>query len=296
MNNDAEEYVAAARNMPLLDREQEAELLRRFRVDGDRHAADAIARAYQRSVIGLALKFRRYDVSLADLIAEGNLGLLRALEKFELERGVRFGTYAAYWIRALMLAHVIKSRSVVGGTAGAWRSQLFFKVRRERARVTSQFGTGELADQELASRLGVSLERVRTMLQRLDNHDVSIEGTTSDWGKSLLDRLEAGSNQEQELFEQQFEHSAANAVHQALGVLDARELFIVRNRLMTSDSEALSLAHIARHFGISRERARQLETRATIKLRRAIRDANSPRLNEWLRDTIGRGSSSAVAA
>ncbi len=295
MNNDAEGYVIATRNMPLLDREQEAELLRRFRVEGDRGAADAIARAYQRSVVSLALKFRHYDVSLADLIAEGNLGLLRALEKFELERGVRFGTYAAYWIRALMLAHVIKSRSVVGGTAGAWRSQLFFKVRRERARVTSQFGVGEAADQELAGRIGVSLERVRTMIHRLDSHDVSIEGSVGDWGKSLLDRLEAESNQEQELFEHQFEHSAAHAVHQALGVLDARELFIVRNRLM-SDAEALSLAHIARHFGISRERARQLENRAMVKLRRAIRDANSPRLNEWLRDTIGRGSSSAVAA
>ncbi len=295
MNNDAQEYVIAARNMPLLDREQEAELLRRFRVDGDRGAADAIARAHQRSVVSVALKFRRYDVSLADLIAEGNLGLIRALEKFELERGVRFGTYAVYWIRALMLAHVINSRSVVGGTADAWRSQLFFKVRRERARVTSQFGVGEAADRELASRLGVSLERVRAMIHRLENRDVSIEGSVADWGKSLLDRLEAESNQEQELFEHQFEHSATRAVHQALGVLDARELFIVRNRLMTSDAEALSLVQVARHFCVSRERARQLENRAVAKLRRAIRDANSPRLNEWLRD-IGRASSSAAAA
>jgi RNA polymerase sigma-32 factor len=296
MNNDAEAYVNAARNMPLLDREQEAELLRRFRADGDRRAADAIARAHQRSVVSLALKLRRYDVSLADLIAEGNLGLLRALEKFELERGVRFGTYAAHWIRALMLAHVIKSRSLVGGTAGAWRSQLFFKVRRERARVTSQFGIGAVADRELAGRLGVSLERVQNMLQRLDNRDVSIEGSVGDWGKSLLDRLEAESNQEEELFEHQFEHSAARAVHQALGVLDARELFIVRHRLMTSDSEAMSLAHVARHFGISRERARQLESRAITKLRCAIRDAKSPPLHEWLRDTFGRDSSSVAAA
>ena len=295
MNNDAEAYVNAARNMPLLDREQEAELLRRFRANGDRRAADAIARAYQRSVVSLALKFRHYDVALADLIAEGNLGLLRALEKFELERGVRFGTYASYWIRALMLAHVIKSRSVVGGTAGAWRSQLFFKVRRERARVISQFGTGEVANRELAGRLGVSLERVQGMLQRLDNRDVSIEGSVSDWGKSLLERLEAESNQEQELFNRQFEHSAARAVHQALGVLDARELFIVRHRLMC-DSEAMSLADVARHFGVSRERARQLESRAMSKLRRAIRDAKSPSLNEWLRDTLGRDGSSVAAA
>ena len=295
MNNDAEAYVNAARNMPLLDREQEAELLRRFRANGDRRAADAIARAYQRSVVSLALKFRHYDVALADLIAEGNLGLLRALEKFELERGVRFGTYASYWIRALMLAHVIKSRSVVGGTAGAWRSQLFFKVRRERARVISQFGTGEVANRELAGRLGVSLERVQGMLQRLDNRDLSIEGSVSDWGKSLLERLEAESNQEQELLNHQFEHSAARAVHQALGVLDARELFIVRHRLMC-DSEAMSLADVARHFGVSRERARQLESRAMSKLRRAIRDAKSPSLNEWLRDTLGRDGSSVAAA
>src|SRR5258706_9056291 len=157
MKNEAAPYLAAARNMPTLDREQEIELLRRVRVQGDRRAADTIARAYQRSVVSLALRFRRYDVSLADLIAEGNMGLLRALDKFDVERGVRFGTYAAYWMRAHMLAHVIKSRSAVGGSGGAWRSQMFFKVRRERARVANQFGTGEVADRALAARLGVSL-------------------------------------------------------------------------------------------------------------------------------------------
>ena len=296
MNHDADAYVNATRNMPLLDREQEAELLRRFRADGDRRAADAIARAYQRFVVSLALNFRRYDVSLADLIAEGNLGLLRALEKFEIERGVRFVTYAAHWVRALMLAHVIKSRSIVGGTAGAWRSQLFFKVRRERARVTSQLGTGEVADQELADRLGVPLGRLQNMLQRLDNRDVSIEASVGDCGKSPLERLASLSNQEQELFAHQFEHSAARTVHQALEVLDTRELFIVRHRLMTSDSEAVSLANVARHFGISRERARQLESRALTKLRRAITDAKSPSLNEWLRDTAARRSSAVAAA
>jgi len=296
MHNDAEAYVIAARNMPSLNREQEAELLRRFREDGDRQAVEGIVRAHQRSVVSLALKFRHYEVSLADLIAEGNLGLLRALDKFEIERGFRFGTYAAYWIRALMLAHVIKSRSVVGGTAGGWRSQLFFKVRRERARVTSLFGNGQVAEQELARRLRLSVEQVQNMLHRLDSRDVSIEGSVGDWGSSWLDRLEADSNQEEALFELEFEHSAAGAVNQALGVLDARELYIVQNRLMLNDEESLSLAHIARHFSISRERARQLETRALNKLRRAIKNAESPQLSEWLRQTAGRKSSSVVAA
>jgi RNA polymerase sigma-32 factor len=294
MNNDAQAFVTAARNMPLLDREQEAKLLRRFRVDGDREAAEAIARAYQRSVVSIALKYRHYNVSLADLIAEGNLGLIHALQKFDVDRGLRFGTYAAYWIRAEMLAHVIKSRSIVGGSAGAWRSKFFFKLRRERARVTNQFGLGEVADQELAGRLGVPVERVQMMLQRLDSNDVSIEGSVGSWGRSPLDRLEAESNQERDLSKHQFEHSAADAIRTALSRLDARERFIIENRFMT-DSEPLPLARIARQFAISRERTRQLETRAMSKLRRAIKDAKSPTLNEWIRDTIGQAAASQTA-
>lgn len=294
MSTEAARYLTAARNVPTLERKQEQDLLRRFRLHGDRHAAETIARAYQRSVISLALKFRRDNVSLGDLIGEGNMGLLRALEKFEIERDVRFGTYAAYWIRAQMLAHVIKSRSTVGGTTGAWRTQMFYKVRRERARMTSQFGPGHIADQALAERLGLSLKRVQSMLQRLDNHDVSIESGHGDPGSTLLHTLESESNQEEELFRHQFDQGLQQIIDGALGELDAREFYIVQHRLMVSDSDQLSLAEIARRFGISRERARQLERRAVFKLRRAIEAANYPQVNEWLRDTAaGRQSSLA---
>jgi len=293
MKSDADGYVTAVRKMPYLDREQEADLLRRYRLDGDRRAADTIARAYQHTVVGIALGFKRYDVSVDDLIAEGNLGLLRALSKFDLERGVRFGTYAAYWIRAQMLAHVIKSRSAVSGSAGAWRTQMFFKIRRERARVASMLGTGEEADRALAERLGVSLERLHEMLQRLDSRDLPLEGNGSE--KSWLERLEADANPEREFFERHFERSLEHTLRQALSCLDARELFIIEERLIKPDSEARSLADVARHFGISRERVRQLEVRALLKLRREIRSAKSPVLNEWLREVVGRGASMAAA-
>jgi len=284
MNSEAVPYLAAARKMPTLDREQEIELLRRVQLEGDRKAADKIARAYQWLVVSFALRFRRYNVSLADLVAEGNVGLLRAMGKFDVDRGVRFGTYAAYWLRAHMLTHVIQSRSVVGGAAGVWHSKMFFRVRRERARVANHFGTGEAADRVLAERLGVSLERVQGMLHRLDNPDVSIDGGTSS-GTSLLDRLQTEANQEEELFKRQFDCSLETTIQQALGALDARERFIIQKRAMASEPEAPSLAELARNLGISRERARQLENRAMNKLRRAVREAKCPALDDWIRNS-----------
>src|SRR5882757_4221199 len=136
MNSDsAAAYVVAMRAMPILDREQELELLRQ-RAKGDRRAVDALARAQQRTVVSLAVKYRGYGVPIADLVGEGNVGLMRAMEKFDLERGVRFGTYASFWIRAHMLNYVIRSRSMVSG-GGPMGTRTFFKQRREWTRMSN---------------------------------------------------------------------------------------------------------------------------------------------------------------
>jgi RNA polymerase sigma-32 factor len=285
MRTDAALYLAKARNMPRLDREQEAELLRRFRQTGDRRAMDTVARAYQRTVVGLALKYRHYDVSLGDLVAEGNLGPVRALEKFELERGVRFGTYAAYWMRAQMVDHVIKSRSAGGGTGSGMRSQVFFKIRRERVRVANVLGTGDAAEEALAERLRLSVEQVRGTLQRIDNRDVSMDANANGAETAWHDRLAADANQEEELLNHEFDRSLDMAVNQALGTLDVRERFIARNRIMASDTEALSLTEVGQQFSIPRERARQLEARTKLKLQRAIRNTKCTVVAEWLSES-----------
>jgi RNA polymerase sigma-32 factor len=280
--SDAIYYLSAARSAPELGREEEAELARRWKLNGDRRAANALARSHLRQVVAIALKFRRYGVPVGELVAEGNIGVVQALAKFEPERGVRFSTYAGYWVRAQMLSHVVKSYSTVGGSDGPMRSQVFFKLRRERVRVTNQFGTGEAADAVLAERLGVSVERVQGMLQRLDGRDVSLDARLSSDKGTRLDHLPAADDQEQELFARQVRGRISAALGLALAALDVRERHIVEARIMADSADQLSLAEIARKLGVSRERARQLEVRAKSKLRRLIAADADPVVKEWL--------------
>jgi RNA polymerase sigma-32 factor len=282
ISSDTTYYMSAARRAPELDREQEAELARRWKLDGDRRAANALARSHLRQVVAIAMKLRHYGVPVGELVAEGNVGVVQALDKFEPERGVRFGTYASYWVRAQMLSHVVKSYSAVGGSDGPMRSQVFFKLRRERVRITNQLGTGDAADAALAERLGVSVERMKGMLQRLDERDVSFDAKLSSESGKLLDRLPASDDQEQALFSRQISGHVGEALRQAMTALDPRELYIVENRLMADAAEELSLAEIARKLGVSRERARQLEARAKSKLRRLITSDRDPVVKEWI--------------
>ena len=272
IGSDENFYLAAARNAPELSRELENELARRWRGAGDRRAADVLARAYQRQVVMLAMKYRRYGVPVGELIAEGNLGVVYALRKFQPERGVRFGTYASHWVRAHMLAHVVKSYSTVGGSDGPLRSQVFFKLRRERARVTAQFGPGERADRELSERLGVSLERVRSLLRRLDARDVSLDAPSREDAGKLSELLAAPDNQELEFQTHQVASLLRQVLDRALSLLDARERYVIEQHVLADQEDGRSLADLARSLGVSRERVRQLNVRALAKLRRELGD------------------------
>src|SRR6187402_2734452 len=136
-------YMAEAKRAPRLEREQEMALALRWKHQGDRAAGDTLARANLRHVVAVAMKYRRYGVPVSELIAEGNFGVVHALGKFDPERGIRFVTYAAHWVRAYILDHVIKSWSMVGGGSGPLRSKMFFKLRRERAMVSNLLGEGD---------------------------------------------------------------------------------------------------------------------------------------------------------
>lgn len=273
-------YLAAAKRAPELLREEEASLVRRYRA-GEERAADLLARSYQRQVVSFALKYRHYGLPLSELIAEGNLGIVHALAKFDPERGVRFGTYAGYWVKAQMLAYVVKANRIVGGNHGPLRSQLFFKLRRERARVFNQFGAGEAADQQLAARLGMTVERVQLMNERLGARDVALDADGRGDGQRVLGKLAGPDDVERDLFEHQVAGSLRQAISDGVARLDCRERAIIEQRLLSDDSEC-SLAELARGMGISRERARQLETRALHKLRRFLSNAADPIVREWV--------------
>lgn len=261
---------ALAGRSPPLAQAEELELTRRFRDHADRRAAERLARAHLRDVVFLASKHRHYGVPVSELIAEGNCGLVDALRKFDPERGVRFGSYAKHWIRAYVLAHVLRSRLSVGGSGGIIRSQLFFKLRRERARMNSLLGESENTDVALASRLDMSVTRLRDLLQRLDCREVSLDGPLDgDSPVSGADLLVSSVDPEQAYIHHQRRRALSAAVTAALRGLDPRERFIVEKRLMAAADDELTLEQIAQGLGVSRERARQLEERAKRKLMRS---------------------------
>ncbi len=265
-------YITSVHQYPKLSREEEETLARRWLETQDPAAADAMVRAHLRYVVAIALKYRRYGVPLSELIAEGNFGVVHALKKFEPDRGNRFVTYAAYWIRAYILNYIIRSWSLVGVGSGALRSKLFFKLRRERIRILNLVGEGERADELLAEKFGMSPEQVTAMVRRLEQRDLSLDTKVyDDSGTTIGDTLPAiEPDQSDTLANDELGDIVRDAVRVAVDDLDPRERYIVEHRMMADREDELSLAEIGRRLGVSRERARQLEARAKKKLKTRI--------------------------
>lgn len=279
---DVDYYVNAARRAPELGREREAELVRRWQA-GDEKAKSELVWCHQRYVLALATKYRHYGVPLSELIAEGNFGIVQALAKFEPDRGVRFMTYAAYWIRACIWDYVIKSWSLVGAGSGPLRSSLFFRLRRERVRAVNLLGTGDAADRLVAERVGMTPEALSKLLQRLEARDVSLDSRTRDDSPAnLLDLLPGPYDQERSLCQAELDRDLQSAVADAIAGLDPRERYIAERRLMADPEGQLSLSEIGRQLGVSRERARQLEARTKRKLRHHVGTRSSAAVVEWL--------------
>lgn len=267
-------YIRNAQETPQLSREDELALAEAWTQKGDRRAADQLVRAHLRYVVAIALKYRRYGLPIAELIAEGNFGVAHALRKFEPGRGNRFVTYAAYWIRAYVLNYIIRSWSLVGVGSGALRSKMFFKLRRERVRILNLVGDGEEADQLLADKFGLPVAQVNSMVRRLEARDVSLDSKVyDDSATTLMDTLVCeDEDQESGVLRSESQDRLSGAVRDAVTSLDARERFIAEHRLMADGDDELSLAEIGRRLGVSRERARQLEARAKRKLKTRIEE------------------------
>jgi RNA polymerase sigma-32 factor len=265
------DYIRRVRAIPRLSREEEHELAL-VAIKGDIQAAHRLVEANLRFVIAVALQYRRYGIPISELIAEGSLGLMLAVRKFDPDRGTRFVTYAGYWIRAYVLNLVVKSASMVGGGSGVLRSKLFFRLRRERARLaTLEQDQGRVVE-ELAQRFHVDAERMSRMLRQLDAKDVSLDvAAHPDSAHTMLDTLRDDSqNQEDELAASQQQVGLTGRLDVALDSLDRRERYIVEQRIMGEDD--VSLAELGRRLGVSRERARQIEARAKRKLRKQLKE------------------------
>jgi RNA polymerase sigma-32 factor len=264
-------YIQQVRAIPKLSREDEHELALRAR-DGDQDAADRLVEANLRYVIAIGLQYRRYGVKLGDLIAEGSVGLVTAVRKFDPHRGTRFVTYAGYWIRAFVLEAVVRSSTMVGAGSGPFRSKLFFRLRRERARLSNLIADPEELVAKLAADFDTTSEKMTELLRRLDQREISLDAPAYHDSDATLVEMLPGTTEPQDMVvaRRRRQSGIELRLEGALSVLDDRERLIVEKRILSEDSA--SLASLGRELGVSRERARQLEARAKKKLAEELKD------------------------
>jgi len=266
-------YLNAISRFEPLDKDTELRLARRWLKRHDTRAAHRLVEAHLRFVVKIAASYRGYGIRVADLVEEGNVGLMEAVKRFDPDRNLRFMTYAAYWIRAYILAHVLKQWSLVGVGTGPMQSKLFFRMARERAKLTSALGaTSSESDVEalLATKFGTTPERIRDMTGRLEGKDSSLDAAAfRDGMVTALDMLpDHSEGQEERTAREQRDEVVRRRVGMLVRGLSSRERYILDHRLLTDEED--TLADIGRHLGLSRERVRPLEERLKLKLRRAL--------------------------
>lgn len=238
----------------------------------DRRAAEKLVQAHLPVVVRLARRFKGYGVAQDELIAEGNLGLLRALEKFDL-RGVRFKTYATYWVRAYMLALAMRSASIVTVGTGALGARFFFKLRSARARAEARLGAGhEGINALLAKQFGVTEEVIRVHSARLSSSDSSLDAPLSEDGETTaMDLLPSGSaTPEEAAAGAQQRAQVRRTVERLWAGLDARERAVLSQRLLAGEDDEVTLEDLGKTFGLSRERLRQIEKQLKARMKAAL--------------------------
>ena len=261
--------------VPALEREVEQALCRQYLKDGDARAKERVIAASMRHVVPLALRYRYYGVALPELLAHGCVALTVALDRFDPERGVRFATYGSHWVRAELLAYVLKNRTLVGGGRGPLRSRFVFRMRREHQRFLSELGETREALERLGERFNKTANEVEEILVRIEARDASLDarvgGDDNPRSSSLLDVIAAEDPQIEEQIERKTKAERMHGVlASALSQLNERERFIIEQRVTADAEERLSLVDIGKRFGVSRERARQLESNALLKLRKQL--------------------------
>lgn len=272
-NNQADRaFVRSAMTAPLLDPQHEADLARRWRDQDDEVALHELTTAYMRLVISMAAKFRHYGLPMADLVSEGNVGLMQAAARFEPEREVRFSTYASWWIRSAIQDYVLRNWSIVRtGTTSAQKS-LFFNLRRLRARI-ADMGEGTMTRESrewVAEHLGVPVNDVEAMASRLSGADRSLNAPLGEDGETQWQDLLAdeGARPEEAVMEAHDGARRRKWIGEAMKVLTPREAFVIARRRLAED--AVTLEALGEELGVSKERVRQIEAAALAKLRRAL--------------------------
>lgn len=266
-------YIRGAMNEPMLEREHELELARRWRDEGDEAALHEMVQSYARLVIAMASKFRNYGLPIGDLIQEGNIGLMQAANRFDPERGVRFSTYATWWIRASIQDYVLRNWSIVRTGTTAAQKALFFNLRRLRAKIEGdkeREGLNPADRRKIAKKLKTRVKDVEDMEARFSGGDQSLNATISmegedEWQSMLVDER---PNPEDIVTGMKDSRSRSQWLQEALGELNDREQKIIRDRHLGYDT--VTLEALGSELGISKERVRQIESSAISKLRTSL--------------------------
>jgi RNA polymerase sigma-32 factor len=264
--------LANAKRFPMLTPERERELALAWRRDGDEAALRALVGSHLRLVIKIARGFAGYGLPLSDLVAEGNVGLMQAAQKFEPERGFRFATYAMWWIRAAIQEYILHSHSIVKIGTTAAQKKLFFNLRQIKSRLDLH-NPGDLSSEAvamIAATLDVPEGEVVEMNRRMSGADASLNTTAAEEGETeWLDRLvDERPTQDIVLAEADERTRRHNLLIEAMARLNEREREILLERRLRD--EPLTLEDLGQRFHVSRERIRQIEARAVEKLRKAM--------------------------
>ncbi|HVZ73188.1 MAG TPA: sigma-70 family RNA polymerase sigma factor [Polyangia bacterium] len=264
-------YLRDLRRHPVMTRAEEHEVATKYAETHDPRLASKLVQANLRLVVKIAFEYRTSRANLLDLVQEGNLGLVHAVQKYDPKRGVRLATYASWWMRAYMLKYILSSARLVKlGTTQAQR-RLFFGLRRERARLAGLEG-GTVDTQTLAARLDVSEKEVVEMDRRLAAREASLDAASYQMGDGLS-RSDAFVAEETRRPDVQcetveFNEAFLRSVHDFRETLKGRDVVIFDGRL--SGEDTATFAEIAQQFGVSRERVRQLEEHLKTRLRRHL--------------------------
>ena len=267
-------YLNEIKKFPMLSAEEEYTLANRLTIHGDTDAAHQLVTSHLRLVAKIAMGYKGYGLPITDIISEGNVGLMQAVQKFDPEKGFRLATYALWWVKAAMQEYILRSWSLVKIGTTAVQKKLFFNLRRAKNQIQA-YEDGDLNPENLekiSKQLNVPEKEVVNMNRRLSGADPSLnakissdDGSQTEW----QDWIEADQpNQEEEYAEKEEDGIRKELISEALKVLNERELDIVQTRRLSEESTTLE--DLSEKYEISRERVRQIEVRALEKIKEEI--------------------------
>ena len=272
IDNDSKSFVKKAMSLPLLEEDRELDLAHKWKDNNDEKALHELIQAHMRLVVSYAIKYKNYGLSMGDLIQEGNIGLMKAAQKFEPNRGFRFSTYASWWIRASIQDFLLKHWSIVRIATTSKQKSLFFSLRRLKQKINGtdngniDYNTAE----NIASDLNISTSAVVNMDSRITQNDSSLNKKISDDGEdeflSLLEDEEA--RPDEVIFAKDELNHKKTMVSQAIGSLDERETQIINERHLSENPKTLE--YLGEKLKISKERVRQIEKNAMNKMKAFI--------------------------